>query len=148
MLALYFLWQSCSKRASITPLACRFLLSHLPFVLCGAPVSSLLSPPSKKVRLLDQCANPFAVHSSKAVGEPPFFLATSAFLAAKHAAAAARAHHQAGNDVGAGAGGSFFPLWAPATSERLRLACLDAFTQAAVHTPGVTDAQFLPAGSY
>jgi xanthine dehydrogenase/oxidase len=84
------------------------------------------------VRLLDRAANPFAVHSSKAVGEPPFFLATSAFLASKHAAAAARAHQASADGKtaeGSNPGGSFFPLWAPATSERLRMACLDNFTK-------------------
>lgn len=87
------------------------------------------------MRLLDQCANPFAVHSSKAIGEPPFFLATSAFLASKHAVAAARSHRlTSGGDDGATESASsnnstFFPLWAPATSERLRMACLDNFTQ-------------------
>jgi xanthine dehydrogenase large subunit len=57
------------------------------------------------------------VFGSKAVGEPPFLLAFSAFFAAKEAAAAARAD--------AGLPGAF-ELDAPATPERLRLAKADA----------------------
>ena len=61
-----------------------------------------------------------AVHSSKAVGEPPFFLAASAWAAARKAAAAARGD--------AGKGGGFFRLDSPATPERLRMACADELT--------------------
>lgn len=44
-----------------------------------------------RVSLLKGAANPRAVFSSKAVGEPPFLLAMSAFFAAKEAVEAARA---------------------------------------------------------
>ncbi|CAA6660108.1 unnamed protein product [Spirodela intermedia] len=43
------------------------------------------------VSLLQGFPNPKAIHSSKAVGEPPFFLASAVFFAIKDAIAAARA---------------------------------------------------------
>lgn len=60
-----------------------------------------------------------AIHSSKAVGEPPFFLASAVFFAIKDAIIAARA------EVGKN---EWFPLDNPATPERIRMACLDEFT--------------------
>jgi xanthine dehydrogenase/oxidase len=97
------------------------------------------TPLDFRVSLLKDCENPFAVHSSKAIGEPPFCLATSAFLAAKHACDAARAEQQKG-------GVTWYPLDAPATSERLRMRCLDGFTQTAV-TGGIHDT-FFPNSSW
>ena len=47
-------------------------------------------PVDFRVSLLTEAANPRAVHSSKGVGEPPFFLAGSAFFAIKEAVRAAR----------------------------------------------------------
>lgn len=61
-----------------------------------------------------------AIHSSKAVGEPPFFLASAVFFAIKDAIASARA--EVGNN-------DWFPLDNPATPERIRMACLDEFTE-------------------
>ncbi|KAM7523403.1 hypothetical protein LguiA_013305 [Lonicera macranthoides] len=61
-----------------------------------------------------------AIHSSKAVGEPPFFLASAVFFAIKEAIIAARA------EVGCK---SWFPLDNPATPERIRMACTDEFTE-------------------
>src|SRR5205823_4072527 len=58
----------------------------------------------------------FGVLSSKATGEPPLVLATSAFFAIKHAILAARQEH-------AGDSG-WFDLDAPATTERIRQACI------------------------
>lgn len=60
-----------------------------------------------------------AIHSSKAVGEPPFFLASAVFFAIKDAIIAARA------EVGSK---EWFPLDNPATPERIRMACLDEIT--------------------
>ena len=80
-------------------------------------------PLDLRVSLLQSAANPRAVYSSKAVGEPPFLLAMSVFFAAKAAAAAARAD--------AGLSGHF-ELDAPATPERLRLACADGMAAAYV----------------
>ncbi|CAN0129289.1 unnamed protein product [Ectocarpus sp. 12 AP-2014] len=74
-----------------------------------------------RVKLMDR-ANAFAVHSSKAVGEPPFFLASSAFLAIKDAVASARKDHNKGE-------ASFFRLNSPASSERIRTACLDGIME-------------------
>jgi xanthine dehydrogenase/oxidase len=87
-------------------------------------------PSDMRVSLLRGAPNGArVVASSKAVGEPPFMLALSAFFAAKEAAAAARASGDGG------AGGGAFELDAPATPERLRLACADALT-AALAPPG------------
>ncbi|CBJ27195.1 conserved unknown protein [Ectocarpus siliculosus] len=78
-------------------------------------------PSDMRVKLMDR-ANAFAVHSSKAVGEPPFFLASSAFLAIKDAVASARKDHNKGK-------ASFFRLNSPASSERIRTACLDGIME-------------------
>ena len=57
----------------------------------------------------------FGVLSSKATGEPPLVLATTAFFAIKHAILAARIEH-AGD-------ATWFELDAPATAERIRMSC-------------------------
>lgn len=57
-----------------------------------------------------------AVHSSKAVGEPPFFMAASVFFAIKDAIYAAR--KESGVE-------GHFTLDLPATAERIRMACTD-----------------------
>ncbi|KAL1832088.1 hypothetical protein ACET3Z_001739 [Daucus carota] len=72
-----------------------------------------------KVSLLKDAPNVKAIHSSKAVGEPPFFLASAVFFAIKEAIIAARA--DAGHT-------GWFPLDNPATPERIRMACADEFT--------------------
>ncbi|XP_072991068.1 xanthine dehydrogenase-like [Typha latifolia] len=73
-----------------------------------------------KVSLLKGVPNPRAIHSSKAVGEPPFFLASAVLFAIKDAIIAARAEE-----------GHFdwFPLDNPATPERIRMACIDSITK-------------------
>lgn len=76
-------------------------------------------PLDMRVSLLHDAPNPRAVHSSKAIGEPPFHLATSVFFALKDAIYAAR--RAAGLE-------GWFPLHAPATPERLRMACTDFVT--------------------
>jgi len=60
------------------------------------------------------CERTPLVHSSKAVGEPPFFLGTSVFWALKEAVYASR------RDCGMN---EWFPLDLPCTPERLRVAC-------------------------
>jgi len=78
-------------------------------------------PVDFRVSLLRDAPNfrtPMA-HSSKAVGEPPFFLGASTFFALKEAVYAARA--SAGHT-------GFFQLDSPATPERLRMACADHLT--------------------
>ncbi|CAA7035675.1 unnamed protein product [Microthlaspi erraticum] len=64
------------------------------------------------VSLLKGNPNIKAIHSSKAVGEPPFFLASSVFFAIKEAIKAAR------TEVGLT---DWFPLETPATPERIRM---------------------------
>ncbi|PNT74501.1 hypothetical protein BRADI_1g15800v3 [Brachypodium distachyon] len=73
-----------------------------------------------KVSLLKGVPNPKAIHSSKAVGEPPFFLASAVLFAIKDAIAAARAEE---GHV------DWFPLDNPATPERIRMACVDSITK-------------------
>mmetsp|Transcript_11607 Transcript_11607/g.27572 ORF Transcript_11607/g.27572 Transcript_11607/m.27572 type:complete len:154 (+) Transcript_11607:2118-2579(+) len=74
-----------------------------------------------RVSLLQNSPNPRAIHSSKAVGEPPFHLAASAFFALKEAVYAARGEE--GRE-------GWFPLHSPSTPERLRMACADSITEA------------------
>ncbi|XP_065044468.1 xanthine dehydrogenase-like isoform X1 [Musa acuminata AAA Group] len=77
-------------------------------------------PVKFKVSLLKGVQNPKAIHSSKAVGEPPFFLASAVLFAIKDAVVAARAE-EGYHD--------WFPLDNPATPERIRMACIDDFTK-------------------
>ncbi|KAA0711294.1 Xanthine dehydrogenase/oxidase [Triplophysa tibetana] len=77
-------------------------------------------PVELKVSLLRDAPNEKAIFSSKAVGEPPLFLAASAFYAIKDAIASARAE--------SGLTGPF-RLDSPATPERIRNACEDRFTK-------------------
>jgi xanthine dehydrogenase/oxidase len=74
-----------------------------------------------QVTLLQNTPNPRAVHSSKAVGEPPFHLGAAVYFALKDAVYAAR--------EAAGIQG-WFDLDAPATPEKLRMACVDDLTAA------------------
>lgn len=90
---------------------CFFTVSNLTVAVIYVPWASFL--------IYQGAPNKNAIHSSKAVGEPPFFLASSVFFAIKDAIIAARA--EAGyND--------WFPLDNPATPERIRMACTDEFT--------------------
>ncbi|CAM9251540.1 unnamed protein product [Phaeothamnion confervicola] len=93
-------------------------------------------PSDMRVRLMRGVDNPFAVHSSKAIGEPPFYLATSAFFAIKEAVRAAR--------VDAGVGAGHFEFYAPATSERVRTACADVIMRRMTGN----NLQFQPRGSW
>eukprot|EP00736_Rhodelphis_marinus_P010348 Rmarinus@m.10031 len=85
-----------------------------------------------RVSLLSDAHNPRAVHSTKAVGEPPLFLASSIFFAIKEAIYAAR------TDSGLN---EYFVLDQPATSERIRMSCGDSFAQTFAST------DFRPPGS-
>ncbi|KAH8273086.1 hypothetical protein KR018_000235, partial [Drosophila ironensis] len=76
-------------------------------------------PAEFNVSLLTGAPNPRVVYSSKAVGEPPLFIGSSAFFAIKEAIAAAREEN--------GFNGHY-PLRAPATAARIRMACQDKFT--------------------
>ncbi|TKY48375.1 Xanthine dehydrogenase 1 [Spatholobus suberectus] len=77
------------------------------------------------VSLLKGHPNVKAIHSSKAVGEPPFFLASAVLFAIKDAIIAARA------EMGCN---GWFPLDSPATPERIRMACLDELSSSLVNS--------------
>ena len=79
-----------------------------------------------RITLLPDVANPRAVHSSKAVGEPPLFLGASVYFALRDAIKAKR------RDNGLE---DHFRLDSPATSERIRMACEDKFTAMAKSIP-------------
>uniref|UniRef100_A0A4W4EHP9 FAD-binding PCMH-type domain-containing protein n=1 Tax=Electrophorus electricus TaxID=8005 RepID=A0A4W4EHP9_ELEEL len=72
------------------------------------------------VYLLPGSQNPFAIYSSKGIGEPIVFLGSSVFFAMKEAITAAR------TDVGLSGP---FPLRTPATPEHACLACNTHFNQ-------------------
>ncbi|KAK0141797.1 Xanthine dehydrogenase/oxidase [Merluccius polli] len=76
-------------------------------------------PSQLVVSLLRDAPNDKAIYSSKAVGEPPLFLAASVFFALKDAVVRSR--------VQTGLSGPC-RLDSPATPERIRLACQDRFT--------------------
>uniref|UniRef100_A0A1I8GP54 FAD-binding PCMH-type domain-containing protein n=1 Tax=Macrostomum lignano TaxID=282301 RepID=A0A1I8GP54_9PLAT len=81
-------------------------------------------PEKLNIRLLrgSRCEHPKAVHSSKAVGEPPLNLAASVLTAIRQAVLAARLDSQV--ELPNGHQGQLsFQLDSPATSERIRLAC-------------------------
>ncbi|KAL2731325.1 xanthine dehydrogenase [Vespula squamosa] len=73
-------------------------------------------PQEFNVSLLKGAPNPRTVYSSKAIGEPPLFLASSVFFAIKEAIKAARKDM---NIYG------HFRLDSPATAARIRTACVD-----------------------
>ncbi|XP_063994923.1 xanthine dehydrogenase-like [Diachasmimorpha longicaudata] len=75
-------------------------------------------PREFNVSLLRDAPNPRAIYSSKAVGEPPLFLAASVFFAIKNAIQDARRDAKATDK---------FRLDSPATSARIRTACIDEF---------------------
>ncbi|XP_077439045.1 xanthine dehydrogenase/oxidase [Vanacampus margaritifer] len=77
-------------------------------------------PTELTVSLLRDAPHDKAIFASKAVGEPPLFLASSVFFAIKDAISAARAE--------SGIAGSF-RLDSPASAERIRNACDDRFTK-------------------
>ena len=76
-------------------------------------------PGEFNVSLLTGAPNLRAVYSSKAVGEPPLFLASSIFFAIKEAIEAARKEENLDPD---------FYLQSPATAARIRMACQDKIT--------------------
>ena len=98
-------------------------------------------PHDFRVHLYDT-ANKFCVHSSKAVGEPPFFLGTSVYWAIMDAVQAARSER--GLDTESD---RFFPMQCPATSERIRMSCADPLTKLCML--GDSDhSSFQPKGSW
>ncbi|TMW56096.1 hypothetical protein Poli38472_008744 [Pythium oligandrum] len=91
------------------------------------------------VWLETEVKNPFTVHSSKAVGEPPLFLGASAFFAVKEAIYAAR--RDAGLD-------GHFALKSPVTPERARMACGDHLLQKVFTARGEDMLAHQPSGSF
>ncbi|CAG9798533.1 unnamed protein product [Chironomus riparius] len=89
-------------------------------------------PAEFNVSLLTGAANPRAIYSSKAIGEPPLFLASSIFFAIKEAIGAARKDENLC---------SHFYLQSPATSARIRMACQDDITK---KLPETTDKLLKP----
>jgi xanthine dehydrogenase/oxidase len=84
-------------------------------------------PQDFRVRVLDGLRNEKdTIHSSKAIGEPPLFLAASVFFAIRHAITFARAD--------AGVMG-WFELDSPASVERIRAACPNIGTNGALSPP-------------
>jgi xanthine dehydrogenase/oxidase len=77
-------------------------------------------PGEFNVSLLTGAPNPRAVYSSKAIGEPPLFLASSVFFAIKEAIEAARKEENLD---------PHFYMQSPATSARIRMACQDKITE-------------------
>lgn len=77
-------------------------------------------PGEFNVSLLKGAPNPRAVYSSKAVGEPPLFLASSIFFAIREAIKSARQDENLNDRV---------DLVSPASSARIRMACQDRFTR-------------------
>ncbi|OSX71439.1 hypothetical protein BU14_0533s0004, partial [Porphyra umbilicalis] len=103
-------------------------------------------PRDFRVRVLDRRCEADTIHSSKAIGEPPLFLAASVFFALKDAVYAARSAAAAADDAAAAGegkrrdapvGGAPPPLPpprvphvrldSPASVERLRLLCPDPY---------------------
>uniref|UniRef100_A0A336MDC5 Xanthine dehydrogenase n=1 Tax=Culicoides sonorensis TaxID=179676 RepID=A0A336MDC5_CULSO len=80
-------------------------------------------PGEFNVSLLTGAPNPRAVYSSKAVGEPPLFLASSVFFALKEAISSARKDEHCDDHYG------WFDVASPLTAARIRLACMDYFTK-------------------
>ena len=75
---------------------------------------------------MEDVDNPLAVHSSKAIGEPPFFLGSSVFFAIKDAVGYAR-KQTTGKD-------SYFEFRMPGTSERIRMQANDGLAMKAKTT--------------
>jgi len=92
-------------------------------------------PREFNVRLMSGVDNKVAVHSSKAVGEPPFFLGAAVFFAIREAVGAARAQHASNT--------AHFTLYSPATSERIRMACADRFAVRAMGDAAPADGDAL-----
>jgi xanthine dehydrogenase/oxidase len=75
------------------------------------------------VSLFENVANRTCVHSSKAVGEPPFFLGATVLFAIQNALMIAR------NELGIE---DYCYLYSPATSERIRMSIPDEFAQKSI----------------
>jgi xanthine dehydrogenase/oxidase len=95
------------------------------------------------VALLDNVDNPFAVHSSKAIGEPPFYLGSSVYYAIKDAVRNARQATQ-GKDV-------HIEIRLPVTSECIRIYANDEISvkaKTAMLGDAVAAKEYQPQGSF
>lgn len=81
-------------------------------------------PKDMRVHLADT-NNRFAVHSSKAVGEPPYYLGVSSYFAIRQAILAARKEFTTGQSEELDVLDNYLNLHCPATSERIRTSCQD-----------------------
>ncbi|XP_077979745.1 xanthine dehydrogenase/oxidase-like [Glandiceps talaboti] len=91
-------------------------------------------PSHFNVVFLDGAPCKDGVFSSKAMGEPPLLLGTAVLMAIKNAIMSAR------SDAGLS---GYFRLDSPATSERIRLACIDKFTDKAKESSKSEDCFFV-----
>jgi xanthine dehydrogenase/oxidase len=95
------------------------------------------TPESFNVTLMSGVSNELAVNSSKAVGEPPFFMGASVLFAIRDAIYASRAEKppQAASSALPAVpvySPDFFNLHSPASSERIRMAVLDEIARATI----------------
>ncbi|XP_069839452.1 aldehyde oxidase 1-like [Dendropsophus ebraccatus] len=77
-------------------------------------------PREFNVSLLPSSQNPYAIYSSKGIGEPAVFLGSAVYFAIKDAVSSARTERGLSN---------IFTLKSPATTEKIRMACGDKFTE-------------------
>lgn len=101
-------------------------------------------PEEFNVTLQENVDNPFAVHSSKAIGEPPFFLGASVYYAIKDAVWSAR-RQNLGPDA------PHVEMRLPMTSERIRMYCADSLSKKAINTMKGSETPvetFQPQGSF
>lgn len=88
-------------------------------------------PKDFRVTLMRNVNNPQAVHSSRAIGEPPLFLASAVFYAIKDGLRAGRARLNVAKPDTDGAAAAVdtpsphLQLFSPATAERVRMAMVD-----------------------
>lgn len=102
------------------------------------------APEEFNVTLLEDVDNPVAVHSSKAIGEPPFYLGASVYYAMKDAVFAARRQNLGGD-------APHVELRLPLTSEAVRMYCADPVAKQAIDKMKGSDfavESFQPQGSY
>ena len=90
-------------------------------------------PVDFRVSIFKDSINPAAVFNSKAIGEPPLFLGSTVYFAIREAITSYR------NDDGLF---DWFQFNSPATTERIRMACVDKISSKFV------DKDFQAKGSY